>query len=247
MNISVAGYLVTGTWLVALPVYVLHFMGWEKFAAMSPNEFGDFLAGAAAPLAFFWLVIGYLQQGKQLRLQRLELELQRNELELQRKETERLANEAAKQASSIAANELHARKDTFFRFAEMVSSEQQSIGGDLYEGIFGTNSVHGWVQVSNGDIDYFYRSILRRIFSQDVEVTKAKFQANTALGQCAEKFKNNFRNLITEAEKCDSERNIIRQYEFGWMGNLYAGLCFLIDGPCEFRIRKQPSGPEDIM
>jgi len=31
------------------------------------NEWGDFLAGAFGPVAFLWLVIGYLQQGKELR------------------------------------------------------------------------------------------------------------------------------------------------------------------------------------
>nr|WP_321439407.1 hypothetical protein [uncultured Hyphomonas sp.] len=33
------------------------------------NEAGDFWAGMAAPLAFYWLVLGFFQQGKELRLQ----------------------------------------------------------------------------------------------------------------------------------------------------------------------------------
>ncbi|MNG43644.1 hypothetical protein D3C78_16810 [compost metagenome] len=47
----------------------------------SLNEFGDFVAGAFAPLAFFWLVRGFYQQGKgleqnseALRIQALELQ-----------------------------------------------------------------------------------------------------------------------------------------------------------------------------
>lgn len=28
------------------------------------NEWGDFIAGFSAPLAFFWLVLGYMQQGE---------------------------------------------------------------------------------------------------------------------------------------------------------------------------------------
>lgn len=39
----------------------------------SLNEFGDFIAGAFAPLAFFWLVRGYYQQGAELQAQALEL------------------------------------------------------------------------------------------------------------------------------------------------------------------------------
>lgn len=40
---------------------------------MGPNEYGDFLAGLCAPLAFLWLVLGFFQQGKELRLQVKEL------------------------------------------------------------------------------------------------------------------------------------------------------------------------------
>jgi len=32
----------------------------------SLNELGDFIAGVFAPIAFLWLILGYIQQGKQL-------------------------------------------------------------------------------------------------------------------------------------------------------------------------------------
>ena len=44
------------------------------------NEIGDFLAGALTPVAFIWLVYGYLVQGDELRLQGDELRLQRSGL-----------------------------------------------------------------------------------------------------------------------------------------------------------------------
>ena len=44
------------------------------------NELGDFLAGVFTPLAFGWLVYGYLLQSKELRLQREELALTRKQL-----------------------------------------------------------------------------------------------------------------------------------------------------------------------
>ena len=31
------------------------------------NEWGDFFAGFFAPMAFFWLVLGYMQQGEELK------------------------------------------------------------------------------------------------------------------------------------------------------------------------------------
>lgn len=47
---------------------------------MTPNEWGDFLAGCFAPLAFLWLVLGYLQQGQELQLSTQALQLQAEEL-----------------------------------------------------------------------------------------------------------------------------------------------------------------------
>ncbi len=64
-------------------VVILFFRGndaLELLKAGNLNELGDFLAGFFTPLAFGWLVYGYLQQSKELRLQREELSLTRNQL-----------------------------------------------------------------------------------------------------------------------------------------------------------------------
>ena len=53
---------------------------WMLFRAGELNELGDFLAGLCTPLAFGWLVYGYLLQSKELRLQREELALTRDQL-----------------------------------------------------------------------------------------------------------------------------------------------------------------------
>lgn len=47
---------------------------------MPLNEVGDFLAGAFGPVAFLWLVLGFLQQGDELRTSSKALELQATEL-----------------------------------------------------------------------------------------------------------------------------------------------------------------------
>ena len=41
--------------------------GVNSFREMSPNEVGDLFAGIAGPLAFIWLVYGYLLQGISMR------------------------------------------------------------------------------------------------------------------------------------------------------------------------------------
>lgn len=86
----------------------------ELAAAMKPNEWGDFFAGFFAPLAFLWLVLGYLQQGEELRLSTEALRLQADELknsvEQQRDlvEVTRLQVEAEKES---LRDQLRARRE----------------------------------------------------------------------------------------------------------------------------------------
>lgn len=67
-------------------------------APKSLNELGDFLAGIFAPIAFFWLVLGYIQQGKQLDQNTRALEQQEIALQLQINEMK----ESVKQQKELA-------------------------------------------------------------------------------------------------------------------------------------------------
>ena len=84
---------------------------------MSLNEWGDFLAGASAPLALLWLVIGYFQHGDELRLNTEALQLQQKELKLQVKETASLVDAANGQAQA-AHQDLEDRRELEAREAE---------------------------------------------------------------------------------------------------------------------------------
>lgn len=74
-----AGFAITATWLAALAVYMI--VQRDLMAGLAPNELGDFAAGAAAPLAFLWLVLGFFQQGQELRHSGEALWLQGQELQ----------------------------------------------------------------------------------------------------------------------------------------------------------------------
>lgn len=52
----------------------------DSLSTMGLNEIGDFLAGVLSPVAFLWLVIGYFQQGEELKLNTDALKLQADEL-----------------------------------------------------------------------------------------------------------------------------------------------------------------------
>ena len=74
------GVLVTFVWL--LGIYLFSRSNGYTLPT-SLNELGDFLAGIFAPIAFFWLILGYIQQGKQLDQNTRALEQQEKALQLQ--------------------------------------------------------------------------------------------------------------------------------------------------------------------
>lgn len=68
----------TAIWLLLLVGFSA--VNWYAFCDMGPNEWGDFLAGTMSPVAFMWLVFGYLQQGEELKQNTDALLLQQREL-----------------------------------------------------------------------------------------------------------------------------------------------------------------------
>lgn len=73
-----AGIAATLLYLAAIAAFGLARGG--DFSELKLNELGDFLSGVFAPLAFLWLVLGYLQQGDELKQNTAALKLQADEL-----------------------------------------------------------------------------------------------------------------------------------------------------------------------
>lgn len=99
---------VTVVWLLGTVVYAL--CVWPLMLQMKPDGLATFLSGVFAPLAFLWLVLGFMQQGDELRHSSQALWLQgeelRNSVEQQRQlvevSREQMASEAASRASADA-------------------------------------------------------------------------------------------------------------------------------------------------
>lgn len=68
------------TLIYTLAIAVLIAPKIDTFQAMPLNEIGDFLAGLFGPLGLLWLILGYMQQGEELRLSTRALLLQAEEL-----------------------------------------------------------------------------------------------------------------------------------------------------------------------
>lgn len=63
------GIALSALWMLVM----LAFIVWGR-RPVEINGWGDFFAGFFAPIAFLWLVLGYMQQGEELRAQARELE-----------------------------------------------------------------------------------------------------------------------------------------------------------------------------
>lgn len=75
---SKLGLWATAVWIMGAVALLL--LRQEATLKMTPNEWGDFFSGLFAPLAFLWLILGYMQQGEELRLSTEALRLQAVEL-----------------------------------------------------------------------------------------------------------------------------------------------------------------------
>ena len=104
-KLSIFGLLLTIAYFGAL--CLIGYLGWNDFRNLTPNEWGDFLAGSLGPVAIFWLVLGFFQQGIELRNSVETLRLQTEELKQSVEQQSRLAEISEKQHLL----ELEARKD----------------------------------------------------------------------------------------------------------------------------------------
>ena len=77
-------------------VYVLGLVAYLAVQGQNPadlrlNELGDFLGGVSSPLAFLWLVLGFFQQSREIRLSNKALHLQAKEMRRSVDEHRRIA------------------------------------------------------------------------------------------------------------------------------------------------------------
>lgn len=83
-NLSRIGLVGTGVYIVVLSatLFTLYKWDWISVTPLELNQVGDLLAGLFGPLAIFWIVLGFFQQGEELRNSVNTLELQAKELAL---------------------------------------------------------------------------------------------------------------------------------------------------------------------
>lgn len=158
---------------------------------------GNFLEGAFAPLAFLWLVIGMFIQQK---------ELAKNS-EALRKTSE----QSEKQTLAIAATEMNARQETFFKIKENVFTQLGGIAGMLYsssKGPVGDGSMTRdqmgdyFRQVAQGDCEIFARLFLSLGILDHDDLVEL-FYGTELRTRHSENFMRTFDRIRRLARNCD--------------------------------------------
>jgi hypothetical protein len=227
------GVGLTFLWVTVGAVYIGQGLGWQRFFEQPLGEMGDFLDGAFAPLAFLWLVLGLFIQQR---------ELARNNDAIQRQHDImlRTAESAEIQTRAIAANELHARQDTFIDLAQLVGNQLEVISGLLFlssQGSAGDGLVSDeeidvmWGRMSSGETGVFSRRLLSLRFRGNAAEGWALFWGTPIRTRHCETFISSFERLLRTAKGCDPDGMIADAVRGNAQGRLYEIMCSLRDNP----------------
>jgi hypothetical protein len=197
------GLVLTLIWFLFLILYIQWNIGWSHFMSLPINEMGSFLEGAFAFLAFLWLVIGlFIQQSV---LAENNEELRRNNLH------------SEKQTQAIAATELNARQETFFKISQATRRQLGAISGLLFissQGPVGNGSFSSedlaelWKQFASGDSEVFSRLFLTLAASWDIDLADL-FYGTDIRCRHTDNFLVGFDRLINLARGCDTDNIIL--------------------------------------
>ncbi len=192
------GIGVTLVWFTAGAVFLMSGEGTD-FSTIPMQDLGGFLEGAFAPLAFLWLVIGMFIQQKELS----------DNTEVLR----RTSIQSEKQTQAIAATELNARQETFFKIADNVKRQLGTISGMLF--VSGMGETEGskvapdaltkyWNMLSTGDYEVFSRQFLA-LNSAEFGGYESLFYGTEIRKRHADHFCHTFERLLNLARNCDTE------------------------------------------
>jgi hypothetical protein len=209
------GLVVTFTWIAGGLYFVIASVKADPNQDLTLDVIGNFLEGAFAPLAFLWLVLGLFMQQKELA----------NNTEMLRRTSE----QSEKQTMAIAATEMNARQETFFKIAESVKHQLGGITGMLFAsglGPVGSNRYSRdeidemFQQAGNGDMEIFARQFISMDFLEEGGL-QSLFYETDIRRRHTRNFRRNFERLVELAEGCDVGGIIVDSLHQSAFGLLY--------------------------
>ena len=200
------GGILTVLWLIAGIAYIRGGNFSQATIYDIPLEdLGSFLEGAFAPLAFLWLVIG--------------LFIQQRELADNTDVLRQTSIQSEKQTQAIAATEMNARQETFFKIAESVKGQLGGITGMLFISCVGATEgqlvprervSEMWHMLARRDDQVFAREFL--LFdADDYGGYEALFYKTDIRRRHTRNFIRTFDRLMEMAKNCDSPNGIIAE------------------------------------
>jgi hypothetical protein len=209
------GLVVTFTWIAGGLYFVIGSVQADPDQDLTLDVIGNFLEGAFAPLAFLWLVLGLFMQQKELA----------NNTEMLRRTSE----QSEKQTQAIAATEMNARQETFFKIAASVKHQLGGITGMLFAsglGPVGSNRYSRdeidemFQQAGNGDCEVFARQFLSMDFLEEGGL-QSLFYDTGIRRRHTYTFRRSFERLIELAKGCDMDGIIVDSLHQSAFGLLY--------------------------
>jgi len=206
------GIVVTVGWIAGGLWYVIVVSRARGAALFEPEVVGSFLEGAFAPLAFLWLVLG--------------LFVQQRELARNTEAMHRTSEQSARQTAAIAATEMNARQETFFKIAEAVSHQLGGITGMLFVGGLGPPGSGRYdrdevdrlfSQAARGDREIFARLFLSNDYAEEGGLGEL-FYGTEVRRRHTRNFQDAFDRLRRLSRNCDVDGIIedsLRNSAFG--------------------------------
>lgn len=206
------GVVISIVWMTGGVWYVHGVYESDPAQTSSIDAVGSFLEGVFAPLAFLWLILG--------------LFIQQRELANNTEALRHSVRQSEKQTLAIAATEMNARQETFFKIAESVKQQLGGISGMLLVsaiGPAGSGRISRdemeklFAQAANGDDSVFARQFLTADFLDEGGLPELLY--GTELRQRhTRNYRRTFERLARLARNCDVDgiiEDTLRQTALG--------------------------------
>lgn len=209
------GLVVTFIWIGGGLMFVISSVRADPDQNLTLGVIGNFLEGAFAPLAFLWLVLG--------------LFMQQRELSNNTEALKRTSEQSEKQTQAIAATEMNARQETFFKIAESVKHQLGGITGMLFAGGLGPVGSNRYSRdeiadmfqkASHGDAEIFARQFLSMEYMEEGGIGSLLYDTEIRRRH-TRNFRRTFERLVELARGCDVDGIIVDTMNQSAFGLLY--------------------------
>lgn len=191
------GVIVSVLWMAGGVWYVHGIYASDPAQTNSIDAVGSFLEGVFAPLAFLWLILG--------------LFIQQRELANNTEAIRHSVLQSEKQTLAIAATEMNARQETFFKIAESVKQQLGGISGMLLVsaiGPAGSGRISReqmdelFSQAAQGDEAVFARQFLTGEFDEEGGLPDLLYGTEIRRRH-TKNYRRTFERLLRLASNCD--------------------------------------------